>query len=99
MAELFTDADRAELFNIEDLGTAVLVDGVPATGVFQHGTAEALGIMGTHPLLFCASASVASATRGTPVVIAGTDYTVVRVEPDGQGFALVVLQLESGGAS
>lgn len=96
MGQLFTDADRAELLSAADFGTVALVADNPVTGVFQNGYAEALGMTGTWPQFLCASASVTAVSNGATVVIGTDNFSVVRIERDGQGMAVLVLQAEAG---
>jgi hypothetical protein len=96
MGDLFTAAERADLFATTDLGTAADFNGVPVDGVYQHGTAEALGVIGTTPMFLCSSADVAAIANDSVVTIGAEEFTVVRLEHDGEGFAMVVLQYYSG---
>lgn len=68
-----------------DFAIDVTVNGMPARGIFDNGFASGFGGMvdGTSPVLHLVSAVLVE--RGNPVIIAGKNYTVVGVEPDGTG--------------
>ena len=68
-----------------DFAIDITVNGLPARGIFDNGFASAFGGMvdGTSPVLHLIS--TLPVERGNPVIIAGKNYTVVGVEPDGTG--------------
>ena len=75
----------AEAAYFTDFAIDITVNGLPARGIFDNGFASAFGGMvdGTSPVLHLIS--TLPVERGNPVIIAGKNYTVVGVEPDGTG--------------
>ena len=61
-------------------------------GIFDSQYADVLGISGTTPVFECIASSVALVVQGDAVVIAGINYTVSHLEPDGTGMMRLVLQ-------
>lgn len=89
---LETTADLAAFFNPDEFGQVATIDGVAVPCLFQNGYQERLGMAGTSPHLVCQAALVSAVQRGTPVVVAGVQYVVAELRPDGTGLATVQLE-------
>jgi methionine synthase II (cobalamin-independent) len=75
--------DSASIIDL--LGIDVIVDGVPARGIFDNDFASAFSglVGGSSPVLHLVSS--VPVARGSAVIVAGVTYTVTGVEPDGTG--------------
>lgn len=75
-----------------DFGVDATLAGAPVRGIFDNGYSEAFAgmVAGSGPVFHLPS-SVA-VTRGNSLVIGAATYSVVGIEPDGQG--LTILRLE-----
>ena len=82
--------DSASIIDL--LGIDVIVDGVPARGIFDNGFASSFSGMvdGTSPVLHLTTDIIVA--RGNTVVIDTVSYTVIGVEPDGTGVTQLRLQ-------
>lgn len=77
-----------------DFGVSATVGGVACVGLFDNAFASVLGFAaGTSPVLIVQAADVPAVAQDQAVVVAGGNYTVTDVEPDGTG--LVLLKLDS----
>jgi hypothetical protein len=77
---------------ISDFAVSATVGGVACRGIFDAAYADPLGIASTRPQLVIRAADLpAVATGQTAIVPAGT-YTVRGIEPDGTGFATLILE-------
>lgn len=70
----------------------------PVSGIFDNAwllaeTGE-VDLETSQPRFTCKASDVTHITRGQDVVIEGDDYSVLTVEPDGTGMAVVVLTNE-----
>lgn len=65
----------------------------PVEGIFDREFQDALGVEGSLPVFRCLEAAIAGVTRDTAVTIRGVAYTVIGIELDRTGAALVKLQL------
>lgn len=89
-----SDADRLGM--LEDFGIAAVINGtINVTGIFddKFKMVDELGqeIESALPQLLCRSTDVAAVTDGMTCVVNGTNYVVRTVEPDGTGFARLIL--------
>jgi len=77
-----------------DFGITATVGGVSVRGIFNNAYAAGMQgiIAGSAPVLKCVQADVASATRGTAVVVNSTNYLVAEVQDDGTGVRDLVLE-------
>ncbi len=75
-----------------DFGVNATVGGAAVRGIFDDAYADPLDFAGSTQSLLCASADVATAAQGTPVVVNGVSYTVGNPKPDGPGLTRLVLQ-------
>lgn len=78
------------------LANATLIWGASsaADGIFDNRSTTSLGdlVSGSNPVFTGLSSQIGSIAYGTSATISGTDYTVVRNEPDGMGIARLTLQ-------
>lgn len=67
-------------------------------GIFDNGFVDAnigeTALDTTTPRLTCAYADVKDVPREATITVRGKDYSVVQVQPDGTGFAIVQLAQE-----
>ena len=93
---MFTE-DLADFFKTADHGTAASYTHAATTttvnGLFEKAYLETFNTQGSQPTFMCATADVSSAAHGDTLVIGGTTYSVVGVEPDGTGVTLLRLAL------
>ena len=90
---LETDSDRAGFIGIDSI--SVTIAGTAATALFDHEYVEVSGIESRRPVLTVLSSAVSSAAHGDAVVVSGTSYTIVGIQPDGSGMTVLVLELAS----
>ena len=83
-----------------DTATLLADFGVPVTGaatftaIYDHEYIEMGDITGNRPILTAPNAyPVTALTVGDALTVESTNYTVVRVESDGTGWCVVVLEL------
>ena len=87
-----SDADRLEL--LKALGETVYIDGCPISGVFENPFEELeveRDIDGSSYSLTVRTSDITTVTRGTSVLRDSTTYTVVRMQPDGEGMTVLRL--------
>lgn len=84
--------DLAPYFS--DFGEAVVIGGVPGVGLFDEAFRVVLedSVASSGPALTIRQADFAPALMGAPVVVRQLNYSVVGVEPDGTGVALLRLE-------
>jgi hypothetical protein len=83
-------ADRLAM--LSDFGQTVSIDGSDVTAIYDEDYVESLDIAGTRPLLYCRTSDVESAGHGDSVEVDGIDYTVAKVQPDGTGLTVLILE-------
>lgn len=87
---LETSNDRAGF--LADFGSDV-TGAASFRAIFDHQYIEAGDIIGRKPLLVAAEVSpVTSLTRGDVLTVEDQSYTVIRLEPDGTGWTLIILE-------
>lgn len=84
--------EAATLF--ADFGITALMSGVPIRGIFDNSTASGLSSMmlGSNPTFTCTAAAAGSDARSKTLAVAGVNYTIREVKPDGTGFVLMELE-------
>ena len=91
-------ADRAALLDVDEFGSAATYNGsTTVNGIFENEYFEALAdgevaVEGTQPRFTCRTADVPSAAHGDTLLISGTTYNVVGVQPDGTGMSTLALE-------
>lgn len=94
------DTDETLRFALEDFGVEVLVNGGPKSIVvdpYLDGSTEFNGETVDHsgPFAIASRADVdglAAGDHGVTLTINGTDYTLLAIDPDGQGGAVLSLE-------
>jgi hypothetical protein len=81
-------AVRKHLSNAE----ATLPSGAVVPGMFDNGSGEALGMLGSEPRFKGDTADLTGLTYGASLSIGGTAYTVRENRPDGTGLTTLVLE-------
>lgn len=84
----------SDFLNTDEFATAATIGASTVNGIFDHGYAEAFGIVGgTKPTFLCKVADLPTLTLGTTTaVIGGVTYTVAETQPDGLGLTLLMLE-------
>lgn len=75
------------------LAGSTLAEELDVDGIFQGGYLEGAGQEGAQPVFGCAAADVPGVKHDDELAIAGTDYVVKGVQPDGTGWMRLVLEL------
>jgi len=87
----FTE-DRDDFLILDDFAiTANYNSGTTIKGIFSNGYVEVGGIESKRPLFTCAAADVSGVNHGKSLVVNGTTYSVVGVQPDDTGFMTVMV--------
>lgn len=93
-ADLLTDLDNV-FFNTDEFGSSATYThgGTPATvkGIFDNEYVSIQGVESLAPVFRTATASVPSAEHGDTLVIDGTTYYIIGIQPDGTGVTLLIL--------
>ncbi len=85
--------DLTPFFSTAEFADLATIGGVEVRVIFERPFADPFGAVvdSSQPQCLAPSASVLHAHQGTAVVIAGSRYTVERVEPDGTGISRISL--------
>ena len=88
-------AEDMDLFlDTSDFATSITVDGATVSAIFEEAWVEialsSLVYSGTKPTLF-GKLSDFIGKQGKVVVVGSDNYTIIDIQPDGSGMALVVL--------
>ncbi len=92
--------DRANFLDVDAFGVAATYNGVTTVnGVFENEFFEAIAgatvpIESAQALFTCRTADVPSATHADTLVISGSSYIVVGVQPDGTGMTILILEAQ-----
>lgn len=84
--------DLSAFFSVEELAVAATLDGVAVTGIFDNAYTEVFGMASRAPMFTLPSASAASATQSSALVVDGVAYRVTAVQPDGTGMSVLMLE-------
>lgn len=84
--------DLSPFFNTAELATAATLDGAAVAGIFDNAYAESFEMATRMPMFMLPTASAASATLASVLVIGGTSYRVTSVQPDGTGVTTLMLE-------
>ena len=87
-----TDTDRLEM--LKALGETVYIDGRPVSGVFENPFEELeleRELDGASYSLTVRTSDIPSLVRGDNVLRGTTTYSVVRIQPDGEGMTTLRL--------
>ncbi len=72
-------------------GEATTVNGV-FDGEYFDDVGGSVGIESSQPRFTCAAADVPAVAQGDAIVISGTTYEIVNVQPDGTGEVVLILE-------
>ena len=90
------DSSRLELFDTDDFGVESTFGGNTIKGIFENGYTEIeganIGLESLAPSYTCRTSDVSSAKHGDTLTIDGVAYSIVGVQPDGQGITMLTLE-------
>lgn len=86
--------DYGDFFDVDDFADGATFDGAPVNGIFDHEYVEIEGIESKRPVFHCATSDVSAYSRGSAVVVNGSNYSLVTKEPDGTGTSLCILETQ-----
>lgn len=88
----FTE-DPTVFFDIDGFAVTANYDsGTTIKGILDDGYVEVQGVEATRPMFTCAASDVSGVVHGKSLVVGGTTYSVVGVQPDQTGdFTTLVL--------
>lgn len=84
--------DLSAYFSVAGFASAATLDGAAVTGIFDNAYTEAFGMASRAPMFTLPTASAASATQASVLVVGGTTYRVTSVQPDGTGVTTLLLE-------
>lgn len=79
-------------FNVAEFASLATLDGAAVQGIFDNAYTEAFGMASRAPMFTLPTASAASATQASVLVVDGTTYRVTSVQPDGTGVTVLMLE-------
>lgn len=80
---------------LADFGQAATLDGAAVRVIFDNAYREAFdGVASRAPMAGLPAADCAGATQASVLVIGSQTYRVTSVQPDGTGWAAVMLELQ-----
>lgn len=93
-------SDRASFFDTDDFGVAALWNGTTTVnGIFDSkfipvnvDTDVAVAVESAQPMFRTRTADVSTVAQGDTLVISGTTYDVVGIQPDGTGMIDLILE-------
>ena len=90
------DTDRTNM--LADFGVAATYNGATAITVIfddeylEDSPGQGPGADSSHPAALARASDVSNAVHGTPLVIGGTTYHVISIQPDGTGWTRLILE-------
>ena len=96
-ADILTDLDTVFMNTDEFADTATFTHGgAPSSvkGIFDNEFITAQGVETLTPVFRCATTDVSTAVHGDTLVISGTTYYIIGIQPDGTGITLLILSRE-----
>lgn len=89
-------ADLDILTDPDEFGDPATWNGTTVNGIFDNEFELAelgdISVEGTAPAFQCPSAKVVGIAQGNPFTVKGGNYKVVREQPDGTGWSIVILE-------
>ena len=76
---------------IDSLGVNAVIDGAAVKGDLTNGYISAAGVSTSAPVLEILDDDALTVTQRSVVVIGGTTYNIIAIEPTGQGTTQLVL--------
>ena len=85
--------DMTAFFSAAEFADLATIGGVEVNVIFEAPSADRFGgtVDTTQPRCWVATDRVRHASEGSAVTLAGVDYTIARIEPDGTGISLLTL--------
>jgi hypothetical protein len=93
-----SSSDLAGFFDIDEFGVAATYNGgSTVNGIFENEYFDGLDGAGipietSQPRFSCATSDVSGASHGDTLLISGTTYNVVGVQPDGSSVTVFLLE-------
>lgn len=88
--------DLSTFFSAAEFASAVTLNGVPVTGIFDNanalGSVGPYGMASTQPTLTLPTTSVPANPVGLSAVVGAVTYLVAAHEPDGTGVSRLLLE-------
>jgi hypothetical protein len=84
-------ADLLALFDLDDFAVEVTLNGSSIRAIVDYEDVEVMGDYSRWPVLTVRTSDLDSDPHGDTVVLEGTSYTIVNVDPDGTGVSRIVL--------
>ena len=84
-------ADLLALFDLDDFAVEVTLNGSSIRAIVDYDDVEVMGDYSRWPVLTVRTSDLDGDPHGDTVVLAGTSYTIVNVDPDGTGVSRIVL--------
>jgi len=84
-------ADLLSLFDLDDFAVEVTRNGSSIRAIVDYEDVEVMGDYSRWPVLTVRTSDLDSDPHGDTVVLEGTSYTIVNVDPDGTGVSRIVL--------
>jgi hypothetical protein len=84
-------ADLLALFDLDDFAVEVTLNGSSIRAIVDYEDVEVMGDFSRWPVLTVRTSDLDSDPHGDTVVLEGTSYTIVNVDPDGTGVSRIVL--------
>ena len=93
--------DRLAFLDADEFGIAATYNGSATVyGIFENDyfdgmTEGGVSVEASQPRFSCRTADVSSAAHGDTLLLGGTTYNVVGVQPDGTGMTMLLLEDQS----
>jgi hypothetical protein len=84
-------ADLLSLFDLDDFAVQVTLNGTTIHAIVDYDDVEVMGDFHRWPVLTVRTMDLDADPHGDSVVLNGTTYTIVNVDPDGTGVSRLVL--------
>jgi hypothetical protein len=84
-------ADLLSLFDLDDFAVQVTLNGTTIRAIVDYDDVEVMGDFHRWPVLTVRTMDLDADPHGDSVVLNGTTYTIVNVDPDGTGVSRLVL--------
>jgi len=84
-------ADLLSLFDLDDFAVEVTLNGSSIRAIVDYEDVEVMGDYSRWPVLTVRTSDLDADPHGDTVVLNGTSYTIVNVDPDGTGVSRIVL--------
>jgi len=84
-------ADLLALFDLDDFAVQVTLNGTTIRAIVDYDDVEVMGDFNRWPVLTVRTSDLDADPHGDSVVLNGTTYTIVNVDPDGTGVSRLVL--------